>query len=87
MKRGRPNRSEASRKALRGVDVEAVDPVTVLKRIASDESAPAMARATACRLLLAERERERLEARRAESAWLMPGEPPSSTRTANDTEN
>jgi hypothetical protein len=38
-------------KALDGVDVDNVDPLDVLRRIASDESAPASARVSACKEL------------------------------------
>jgi hypothetical protein len=42
----------ASAKALRGVDVAAVDPVAVLREIAADRSAPALARMGAAKALL-----------------------------------
>jgi len=35
-KGGRPSRAEASAKALRGVDLTAVDPVAILRAIAAD---------------------------------------------------
>jgi hypothetical protein len=50
---GRPNRAEASKKALAGVDLSSVDAVAILRRIAADESAPASARVAACRALIA----------------------------------
>ncbi|MER8431385.1 hypothetical protein [Mesorhizobium caraganae] len=53
-KRGRPTRATATAKALRGVDIDAVDPLTVLKQIAADRSAPASARLAAARVLLAQ---------------------------------
>jgi hypothetical protein len=51
-KTGRPSRAEASAKALAGVDLTAVDPVAILRRIAADQSVPASARVAACRALL-----------------------------------
>jgi hypothetical protein len=51
--RGRPSRAEASAKALRGVDVSSVDPLDVLREIAADTSAPASARVSAAKELLA----------------------------------
>ena len=53
-KRGRPNRAAASSQALADVDVMAVDPKTVLRQIAADQSAPASARVMAARALLAD---------------------------------
>lgn len=52
-KRGRPTRATASKRALAGVDIDAVDPLTVLRQIAADTSAPANARLQAARTLLA----------------------------------
>jgi hypothetical protein len=52
---GRPSRAEASAKALRGLDLTAVDPVAILRAIAADHSAPASARVAACRALIAAR--------------------------------
>ncbi|MER9590929.1 hypothetical protein NKI94_19250 [Mesorhizobium australicum] len=52
-KRGRPTRAAASKRALSGVDISAVDPLTVLRQIAADTSAPANARLQAARTLLA----------------------------------
>ncbi|PBB20557.1 hypothetical protein [Mesorhizobium sp. WSM4313] len=52
-KRGRPTRAQASTKALKGVDIDAVDPLTVLRQIASDTSAPASSRLAAAKALLA----------------------------------
>jgi len=49
---GRPSRAQASAKALRGVDLTAVDPVAILRAIAADSSQPASARVAACRTLL-----------------------------------
>ena len=49
---GRPNRAQASAKALAGVDVSVVDERQVLREIAADRSAPASARVSACKLLL-----------------------------------
>jgi hypothetical protein len=51
-KGGRPSRAEASAKALRGVDLAAVDPVAILREIAGDTSAPAGARVAAAKALL-----------------------------------
>jgi hypothetical protein len=51
-KGGRPSRAEASAKALRGLDVTAIDPVAILREIAADLSAPASARVAACKALL-----------------------------------
>jgi hypothetical protein len=51
-KGGRPSRAEASAKALRGVDLAAIDPVTILREIAGDTSAPAGARVAAAKALL-----------------------------------
>lgn len=52
-KRGRPSRATASKRALKGVDLTAVDPLDVLRSIAADTSAPANARLQAARTLLA----------------------------------
>jgi hypothetical protein len=52
-KPGRPPRSAATSRALRGVDLDAVDPVAVLRSIAADTSAPASARVAAAKALLA----------------------------------
>src|SRR5262245_16492778 len=49
-KGGRPSRAEASAKALRGVDLTAIDPVAILRAIAADLSSPA--RVAACKALL-----------------------------------
>jgi hypothetical protein len=49
---GRPTRAVRSASALAGVDWEAFDAVAVLRRIAADETQPAAARVSACRLLL-----------------------------------
>jgi len=51
-KGGRPSRAEASAKALRGLDLTAIDPVAILREIAADLSAPATARVAACKALL-----------------------------------
>jgi hypothetical protein len=51
-RRGRPTRLEASRAALAGVDVTAVDPKAVLRSIAADDSAPPSARVAAAKALL-----------------------------------
>jgi len=51
-KGGRPSRAEATTKALRGLDLTAIDPVAILREIAADLSAPATARVAACRALL-----------------------------------
>ncbi|WOH78254.1 hypothetical protein RX327_20005 [Bradyrhizobium sp. BEA-2-5] len=62
-KKGRPTRREASKKALRGVDLATIDPRQVLLEIAGDRSAPATARLQAARALLngtAEPQRPRL---------------------------
>jgi len=48
----RPNRAEASRRALAGIDIAAIDPVAILKTIAADPTSPAAARVSACRTLL-----------------------------------
>jgi hypothetical protein len=52
-KGGRPARAVASARALRGVDVAAIDPIRVLQEIAADRSAPALARMGAAKALLA----------------------------------
>jgi hypothetical protein len=39
-KAGRPSRTEASARALLGVDLTTLDPVTVLREIAADQSQP-----------------------------------------------
>jgi hypothetical protein len=57
-KGGRPTRAEASRKALLGVDLAAVDPVTVLREILADCSQPASARVSAAKVLLELRDRD-----------------------------
>jgi hypothetical protein len=51
-KGGRPSRAEASAKALRVVDLTAVDPVAILREIAADRSQPGSTRVSACRTLL-----------------------------------
>jgi hypothetical protein len=51
-KGGRPTRAEVSAKALRGVDLTAVDPVAILRAIAADTSQPGSTRVQACRALL-----------------------------------
>ncbi|UFX41711.1 hypothetical protein HAP47_0020585 [Bradyrhizobium sp. 41S5] len=51
-RKGRPNRREASQKALAGVDLSTLDPNVVLRSIAADESAPASARVAAAKALL-----------------------------------
>lgn len=51
VKRGRPTRAAASKKALKGVDLSAVDPEQILRSIAADTSAPATARLQAVREL------------------------------------
>jgi hypothetical protein len=51
-KGGRPSRVEASAKALRGLDLTAIDPVAILREIAADLSVPASARVAACKALL-----------------------------------
>jgi hypothetical protein len=55
---GRPTRRAASKTALAGVNLSAVDPVTVLRSIAADESAPASARVAAAKALLIVSQRE-----------------------------
>jgi hypothetical protein len=52
-KGGRPTRVEASVKALRDIDLAAVDPVAVLREIAADRSQPGAARVAAARALVA----------------------------------
>lgn len=52
-KRGRPSRAVASKRALKGVDLAAIDPLEILREIAADTSAPANARLQAARTLLA----------------------------------
>jgi hypothetical protein len=57
--RGRPNRAEASAKALavlaaNGIDPTSIDPRAVLAAVAADPSAPASARVAAARALLAD---------------------------------
>jgi hypothetical protein len=51
-KGGRPNRAEASAKALLGVDLTALDPVAVLREIMGDRSQPGSTRVAAARTLL-----------------------------------
>jgi hypothetical protein len=58
-KRGRPSRAIASKRALKGVDIDAVDPLAVLREIASDSSAPASSRLAAAKALLAQGGRKR----------------------------
>ena len=50
--RGRPTRKVASKKALSGVNVRTIDPVSILQSIAADDSAPASARVAACKALI-----------------------------------
>ena len=57
--RGRPSRAEASAKALAalqaaGIDVTDIDPRLILQAIAADPSAPASARVSAAKALLAD---------------------------------
>jgi hypothetical protein len=52
-KPGRPPRSAASGRALQGINLDAVDPVAVLRSIAADTSAPATSRVAAAKALLA----------------------------------
>jgi hypothetical protein len=56
---GRPRREQASAKALAGlvVDPTTVDPKLILAQIMVDTSAPAAARVSAAKALLADRER------------------------------
>jgi hypothetical protein len=56
---GRPRREQASAKALAGlvVDPTTVDPRVILAQIMVDTSAPAAARVSAAKALLADRER------------------------------
>jgi hypothetical protein len=51
-RRGRPTRAQVSAKVLAGIDPSKVDPWLILATIASDASAPAAARVSACRLLI-----------------------------------
>jgi hypothetical protein len=51
-RRGRPTRAQLSAKVLANVDPAKVDPWLILATIASDASAPAAARVSACRTLL-----------------------------------
>jgi hypothetical protein len=51
-RRGRPTRAQVSAKVLVGIDPSKVDPWLILSTIASDASAPAAARVSACRLLI-----------------------------------
>jgi hypothetical protein len=51
-RRGRPTRAEVSAKALADLDPAQVDPLAILRTIASDASAPAAARVAACKALL-----------------------------------
>ncbi|WP_439398300.1 hypothetical protein ACRQ5Q_13645 [Bradyrhizobium sp. PMVTL-01] len=53
-KGGRPTRSVASKRALAEIDLSKVDPVSVLRQIAADASAPASARVQAARALIAD---------------------------------
>jgi hypothetical protein len=56
---GRPRRAQASAKALAGlvIDPMTVDPKLILAQIMVDTSAPAAARVSAAKALLADRER------------------------------
>jgi hypothetical protein len=56
---GRPSRAQASAKALAGLEVDptTVDPKLILAQIMVDASAPAAARVSAAKALLADRER------------------------------
>ena len=56
---GRPTRAQATTKALAGLEVDPAmaDPITVLRQIMCDISAPAAARVSAAKALLADRER------------------------------
>jgi hypothetical protein len=56
---GRPTRSQASAKALAGLEIDpmTVDPKMILAQIMVDTSAPAAARVSAAKALLADRER------------------------------
>jgi hypothetical protein len=56
---GRPTRAQASAKALVGVTIDptTVDPRVILAQIMVDTSAPAAARVSAAKALLADRER------------------------------
>lgn len=65
-KRGRPTRATASKRALAGVDIDAVDPLTVLREIASDRSAPASARLAAAKALIARGGRKKDDSEGAE---------------------
>jgi hypothetical protein len=58
-RRGRPTRAQASAKALAGltIDPSTVDPKVILAQIMVDASAPAAARVSAAKALLADRER------------------------------
>jgi hypothetical protein len=58
-RRGRPPRAQASAKALAGLVINPTtfDPLKVLVEIAADTSAPAAARVSAAKALLADRER------------------------------
>jgi hypothetical protein len=60
-KGGRPSRAEASRKALLGVDLAAVNPTEILRAIAADRSAPASARVAACKALLGVKDQDPAE--------------------------
>jgi hypothetical protein len=51
-RRGRPTRAQVSAKVLAGLDPSKVDPWMILRTIASDASAPAAARVSACRALI-----------------------------------
>jgi len=56
-RRGRPTRAQLSARVLAGLDPSKVDPWLILATIASDPSAPAAARVSACRTLIDNRER------------------------------
>jgi hypothetical protein len=56
-RRGRPTRAQLSAKVMAGLDPSKVDPWLILATIASDASAPAAARVSACRALIENRER------------------------------
>ena len=57
-KGGRPSRAEASVKALRGLDLTAIDPVAILREIAADRSMPGSTRVMACKALLDVRDQD-----------------------------
>lgn len=60
-KRGANMRASASKRALKGVDVGAIDPLQVFREIAADRSAPAAARLAAAKAIIAQGGRKKAD--------------------------